>query len=75
MTLSRVQLDSCIDSLRRAGVAADSARQLCEKAASVFAKEAKCVRACQTVLESYLNPQTVLLPRVPPWSRSEDEHS
>ena len=48
------QLKACIDSLRRAKTAAESACHLCGKAARAFGEEAACIQSCQEVLESYL---------------------
>ena len=48
------QLKACIDSLRRAKTAAESACHLFGKAARAFGEEAACIQSCQEVLESYL---------------------
>jgi hypothetical protein len=52
--LNASQLKACIDSLRRAKTAAESACLLCGKAARAFGEEAACIQSCQDVLESYL---------------------
>ena len=52
--LNKVQLRACIDSLNRGKVAAESAGQLCSKAARAFYEEAACITNCREVLESYL---------------------
>ena len=52
--LSEVQLGACVDSLRRARIAAESAGQLCAKAARAFHEEASCIGSCVEVLESYM---------------------
>ena len=54
VTMSNVELQACIDWLKRAKAAAKSAQQLCAKAARVFGNEATCIGNCQDVLESYL---------------------
>ena len=47
------QLDACVDSLRRAHNAAEASAAVCTKAAKAFQEEAKCIRACCDVLESF----------------------
>ena len=47
------QLDACVDSLRRAHNAAEASAALCIKAAKAFQEEAKCIKACCDVLESF----------------------
>ena len=54
VTLYRQQLQACVDSLRWAHSAAESACQLCRKASLAFGEEAACIASCQDVLESYL---------------------
>jgi len=54
VTVNKVELLACIDSLKRAKAAAESAQQLCAKASRVFGNEASCIGNCQEVLESYL---------------------
>ena len=71
--LSSVQLGACVDSLRRAVSSAEAAANLCSKASRAFQEEVLTIRQCQTVLESYLNPQTVLLPSRPSnWWSTDD---
>lgn len=53
--LYRVQMQACIDSLKRAKSAAESACHLCSKAARAFGEEAACIQSCQDVLQSYLD--------------------
>ena len=54
VTVNKIQLQACIDSLRRAKGAAESAGQLCAKALRAFLSEASCIQNCQDVLETYL---------------------
>ena len=54
VSINKVGLQACIDSLKRAKAAAESAQQLCAKAAQVFGNEATCIGNCQEVLESFL---------------------
>ena len=54
VSINKVGLQACIDSLKRAKAAAESAQQLCAKAAQVFGNEASCIGNCQEILESYL---------------------
>ena len=54
VSINKVGLQACIDSLKRAKAAAESAQQLCAKAAQVFGNEASCIGNCQEVLETYL---------------------
>ena len=54
VSINKVGLQACIDSLKRARAAAESAQQLCAKAAQVFGNEASCIGNCQEVLETYL---------------------
>jgi hypothetical protein len=54
ITLPRAQLKACVDSLKRARLAAESAGQLCGRASRAFYEEAACITGCQDVLESYL---------------------
>jgi hypothetical protein len=54
ITLPRAQLKACIDSLKRARLAAESAGGLCGRASRAFYEEAACITGCQDVLESYL---------------------
>lgn len=49
-----VQLVACIDSLRRARTAAESAANLAAKASRAFNEEAVVIRQCEDVLRSYL---------------------
>ncbi len=53
VVLTKVQLQACIDSLKRAESAAESACHLCSKASRAFGEEAVCIRSCRDVLESY----------------------
>jgi hypothetical protein len=53
--VSRIQVQACVDSLRRAHSSAESAGQLCAKAAKAFFSEAACIQNCQDVIETYLN--------------------
>ena len=53
ITVNRIQLQACVDSLRRAKSAAESAGQLCAKASRAFLSEAACIQNCQDVLETY----------------------
>ena len=52
--ISKIQLQACVDSLKRAHTAADSAGHLCSKASRAFFEEAACISNCKAVLESYL---------------------
>ena len=54
VVLTKVQLQACVDSLKRAKTAAESACHLCSKASRAFGEEAACIQSCQEVLESYL---------------------
>jgi hypothetical protein len=54
ITLPRAQLKACIDSLKRAKLAAESAGGLCGRASRAFYEEAACITGCQDVLESYV---------------------
>jgi hypothetical protein len=54
ITLPRAQLKACVDSLKRARMAAESSGQLCGRASRAFYEEAACITGCQDVLESYL---------------------
>jgi hypothetical protein len=54
ITLERAQLKACVDSLKRARMASESAGQLCGRASRAFYEEAACITNCQDVLESYL---------------------
>jgi hypothetical protein len=54
ITLPRAQLKACIDSLKRARLAAESAGGLCGRASRAFYEEAACITGCQDVLESYM---------------------
>jgi hypothetical protein len=54
ITLPRAQLKACVDSLKRARLAAESAGQLCGRASRAFYEEAACITSCQDVVESYL---------------------
>ena len=49
-----VQLVACIDSLRRARTAAESAANLAAKASRAFNEEAAVIRQCEDVLRNYL---------------------
>jgi len=51
---TRVQVQACIDSLKRAKTAADSAGQLCSKASRAFYEEASNIQSCCDVLQSYI---------------------
>ena len=55
VTMSRVQLSSCIDALRRARNAATAAGTLCAKAARVFEEEAAAIRECEEVMGRLLD--------------------
>ena len=55
IVLTRVQMEACVDSLKRAKVAAESACHLCSKASRAFGEEAACIQSCQEVLMSYLD--------------------
>jgi hypothetical protein len=54
ITLPRAQLKACVDSLKRARMAAESSGQLCGRASRAFYEEAACITGCQDVLESYV---------------------
>lgn len=54
ISMSTPQLKACIDSLRRAKDASQSAAALCSKAARAFQEEADVIENCKGVLESYL---------------------
>jgi hypothetical protein len=54
ITLPRAHLQACVDSLKRARMAAESAAQLCGRASRAFYEEAACITSCQDVLESYV---------------------
>lgn len=53
--LNGSQLMACIESLKRARVAAESAANLAAKASRAFNEEAITVRQCEDVLRSYLD--------------------
>ena len=55
IVLTRVQMEACVDSLKRAKVAAESACHLCSKASRAFGEEAASIQSCQEVLMSYLD--------------------
>ena len=52
--LSKMQLRACVDSLKRAKVSAESAANLCSKAARAFNEEVQCIQQCVDVVESYV---------------------
>ena len=54
VVLNKIQVQACVDSLRRAKAAAESAGQLCAKASRAFFSEADFVQNCQEVLETYV---------------------
>ena len=54
ITLSRVQIQAMVDSLRRAHTAAESAATLASKANRAFCEEARVIYQCEQVLASYL---------------------
>ena len=52
--LSEMQIRACVDSLKRAKTSAESAGNLCSKAARAFNEEVKCIQQCVEVVESYV---------------------
>ena len=54
IALSLTQLKTCVDSIKRAKAAAESACVLCSKASRAFGEEAQCLQSCQDVLESLM---------------------
>ncbi len=60
ITLSEMQVRACVDSLKRAKVSAESAANLCAKAARAFNEEVTCIQQCVEVIESYVQPTRVL---------------
>ena len=64
-SLTSVQLGACVDSLRRAVSSAEAASNLCAKASRAFQEEVLTIRQCQSVLESYLHPQSAIVPAAP----------
>ena len=61
ITLSEMQLRACVDSLKRAKVSAESAANLCAKAARAFNEEVTCIQQCVDVMESYVEPRLLRL--------------
>lgn len=55
IAMSRVQMQACLDSLKRARTAAESAAHLCRKAQKAFDEEAKAINSCAEVIETYLD--------------------
>ena len=54
VVLSLTQLKTCVDSIKRAKSAAESACVLCSKASRAFGEEAQCLQSCQDMLESLM---------------------
>ena len=54
VVLSLTQLKTCVDSIKRAKAAAESACVLCSKASRAFGEEAQCLQSCQDMLESLM---------------------
>jgi len=52
--VSDIDIRSCVDALRRAKNAADTAASLCSKASRAFTEEGVVIGNCMSVLESYL---------------------
>ena len=55
--LSRVMVQACVDSLKRAKISAESAGQLAAKASRAFHEEANTLQQCAEVLQTYVDAE------------------
>ena len=53
--VNKIQLQACIDALRRAKAAADGAHHLCANASRAFAQEASVFGQCEDALAIYID--------------------